>query len=511
MQRVSLRVFWAALVSAIGGSFQFGFSTGFVNNTETLIRHYFIAMGEEAPGDDRHFDLMWSLAVSSFALGGLLGTLVFPAVANRVGRKWAILSTKGFCYASYYMIAFPVGWWALCLGRVLIGIGAGGACATVPMYIAEIAPLEARGTLGTMHQLFITIGIAVAQALSVGKWELLGSDRHWHYLMAVPCACTTFMMLLLPGCEDSPVYLLKTRGEERASEALRWFRTGASDEEISAELAAMRLEVGLAESKRIGLREVARDRRLWGPVVVSVGVSLSMQLSGIDAVLYYSTKVLQDAGIAMESVQVYTVLISAVNVLVTIPAMLFMDSVGRKVVQGAGLGGMCLAYITMTKALVMGEHVLAVGAMFAVVCCYAFGPGCVVWFIITELTPIHVRGLATSLGLGANWLANFLVAFMFPHMQASLHSWSFSVFAALTFLLTIFTFACLPETKGRHVAEISGFFTSPDARRTRKVPGLDSAHPDDLSAANSVTSQPFPNLCTNLGAVDDELTSLETC
>jgi len=147
---------------------------------------------------------------------------------------------------------------------------------------------------------------------------------------------------------------------------------------------------------------------------------------------------------------------------------------------------------------VTGRHLLAVGAMFGVVCCFAFGPGCIAWFIVSELTPVHVRGFATTVGLGANWLANFLVAFAFPHVLAALHSWTFGLFAASTLLLTAFTVTCLPETKGRTVAEISEFFAAPrvsvvsaaDPPRLPtppKLPRSDSWH-SEISTAPSTTA-----------------------
>merc|ERR1712190_130278 len=140
--------------------------------------------------------------------------------------------------------------------------------------------------------------------------------------------------------------------------------------------------------------------------------------------------------------------------------MVLMDKAGRKVNQSLGLGGMCVAYLVMTAALVTGQHLVAVGAMFGVVCCFAFGPGCIAWFIVAELTPVHARGFATTVGLGSNWLANFLGAFAFPHVLAALHAWTFGIFAVTTLLLTVFTLTCLPETQGRSVAEISDFFAT---------------------------------------------------
>lgn len=91
------------------------------------------------------------------------------------------------------------------------------------------------------------------------------------------------------------------------------------------------------------------------------------------------------------------------NVLVTIPAMLFMDKAGRKLFQSVGLGGMCCSYIVITFAMVTGRHMLAVYSMVTIIIFFAFGPGCIGWFIVAELTPIHARSFGTSLGLGANW------------------------------------------------------------------------------------------------------------
>merc|ERR1719210_2652046 len=177
--------------------------------------------------------------------------------------------------------------------------------------------------------------------------------------MLVPCACTALLDLMLPGCADSPMYLLQNHGERRAAEALAWFRARTADGQIWSELSAMQLELSLSSSETLTIGDVARDRRLWGPILVGCGVNLSMQLSGIDAVLYYSTKVLEDAGVALEWAQLYTVLISLLNLLVTIPAMMLMDKAGRKVIQSMGLGGMCLSYVAMTAALVSGRHILA--------------------------------------------------------------------------------------------------------------------------------------------------------
>merc|ERR1711862_922145 len=110
--------------------------------------------------------------------------------------------------------------------------------------------------------------------------------------------------------------------------------------------------------------------------------------------------------------------------------------------------------------MVTGKHTLAVYAMISIIIFFAFGPGCIGWFIVAELTPIHARSFGTSLGLGANWGANWLVGFVFPHILTALGDWCFSVFAGTTFVLTLFTLICVPETKGKTITEVSKFFAS---------------------------------------------------
>merc|ERR1711998_618463 len=138
--------------------------------------------------------------------------------------------------------------------------------------------------------------------------------------------------------------------------------------------------------------------------------------------------------------------------------MFVMDKAGRKVIQSIGLGGMCISHSVMTFALLHNYHMLAVWAMVSTICFFGMGPGCVAWFIISELVPIHARGMATVLGLGVNWFANWFVAFIFPQLLDSIGNWTFALFALTTFLLVMFTQLCLPETRGKSVAEVAKFF-----------------------------------------------------
>merc|ERR1719240_1411501 len=109
-----------------------------------------------------------------------------------------------------------------------------------------------------------------------------------------------------------------------------------------------------------------------------------------------------------------------------------MDKAGRKMIQCVGLAGMCLAYVLMTVALVGNMPRLAVVAMVCIIIFFAFGPGCIAWFIVAELIPLHARSFAVGVGMGLNWITNWLVAFMFPHLLIWLGDWTFTVFIMTT-------------------------------------------------------------------------------
>merc|ERR1712166_375520 len=108
---------------------------------------------------------------------------------------------------------------------------------------------QLRGGLGTSSQLLITMGIVISQAVSTSKFDLLAGQETWQYMLFLPTACCTVLVLGLPGCADSPSFLLSSRGEAAAEEALRWYRTDCSEEAIAAELQVMRDEAAIGGGK----------------------------------------------------------------------------------------------------------------------------------------------------------------------------------------------------------------------------------------------------------------------
>ena len=255
----------------------------------------------------------------------------------------------------------------LILGRYLIGVNCGkkqsqtksyGAwsdnqcprvaglnTSLVPMYISEIAPLNLRGGLGTVNQLAVTVGLLTSQVLGVDT--LLGTDAGWPYLLGIAVFPSILQMLLLPVCPESPRYLLITKGQEQqARDALKRLR---SQPNIEDDIEEMRAEEQAQQAEsHVTIFELIRSPTLRMPLTIAVVMQLSQQLSGINAVFYYSTNLFITTGLRDHEAKYATIGIGTVMVLMTLVSIPLMDRSGRRTLHLYGLGGMFIFSIFIT-------------------------------------------------------------------------------------------------------------------------------------------------------------------
>ena len=176
-----------------------------------------------------------------------------------------------------------------------------------------------------------------------------------------------------------------------------------------------------------------------------------IQFSGIDAVFYYSTTVFRRADVS--DPELATTCLGVINVLVTIVAVKYMDSVGRKTILQYSWIGMCTSYLFLTLSFVFKPAFdfmddISVVATTDVIISFPFGPGCIAWFIIAEIFPLAGRDTAMAIGIFLNWIANCLVAFSFPIQLEYTQPYTFLLFVATTAFFLYFTNNFVPETKG---------------------------------------------------------------
>jgi sugar porter (SP) family MFS transporter len=391
-QELSTTLLITILVVTIGSSLQFGYGTGVMNNSQDIIMEYFHNRGKE------YTVIQWSTTVSCYGIGGLIGSLLGPKVIGAYfGRRMTLILNNVFLVISSALISFAPEWWYQAIGRILVGIVAGVATAVVPTYFSEISPIAIRGAVGTMHQLGITVGILISQVLSTPSLSLLGSQERWKWLFAVPVLCGLLEVLVLPYCPESPSYLYTSQGKAAARKAL----VRLQSESVADEYLGYIQEETMSStngSSAMSITDLLRDRSLRKQLIVGITVQLMMQFSGIDAVFYYSTSVFKEAGVSDPALA--TTGLGVINVIVTIFAVKSMDSAGRKTLLTYSWYGMSTSFLLLTSSFILKEFGVAymdqvsILATTGVIIFFAFGPGCVAWFIIAEIIPLYARDSA---------------------------------------------------------------------------------------------------------------------
>ncbi len=312
-------VYLAAGFAALGGLL-FGYDTGVISGALIFIRQEFAlsAFGQE-------------LAVSIVLAGATIGALSGGRLSDRFGRRATLIATSVIFIAGAIVCAAASSLNMLVIGRVVVGLGIGLACTTVPVYISEVAPPEARGWQVSLFQLAITVGILGAYLVDYA----FARSQAWRWMLglaAIPGLILGIGMIVLP---ESPRWLAKRLGPEAARTVLLRIRGGGIETEYRE----------ICESL-----EHAEEHGRWADLlrpavrpalVVGLGLAIFQQVTGINTVIYYAPTIIQAAGIpSAEGAILATAGIGLVNVLMTVVAMWLIDRVGRRPLLLTGIAGM---------------------------------------------------------------------------------------------------------------------------------------------------------------------------
>ncbi|XP_003410722.1 solute carrier family 2, facilitated glucose transporter member 3 [Loxodonta africana] len=462
-EKVTASLVFAITIATIG-SFQFGYNTGVINAPELIIRDFLNrtldARSENSPSAILLTSL-WSLSVAIFSVGGMIGSFSVGLFVNRFGRRNSmlivnILAIAGGCLMGFCKIAQSVE--MLILGRLIIGLFCGLCTGFVPMYIGEISPTALRGAFGTLNQLGIVIGILVAQIF--GLEVILGSEELWPVLLGFTIIPAVLQSAALPFCPESPRFLLINRKEEENAKQILQQLWGTQD--VNQDIQEMKDEsVRMAQEKQVTVLELFRAPNYQQPIIISIMLQLSQQLSGINAVFYYSTGIFKDAGV-QEPIYA-TIGAGVVNTIFTVVSLFLVEKAGRRTLHMLGLGGMAACSLLMTISLLLKDQYnwmsfVCIVAILIFVAFFEIGPGPIPWFIVAELFSQGPRPAAMAVAGCSNWTSNFLVGLLFPSAASALGPYVFIIFTAFLVIFLIFTFFKVPETRGRTFEDITRAF-----------------------------------------------------
>ncbi|XP_073150853.1 plastidic glucose transporter 4 [Henckelia pumila] len=424
------------------GAILFGYHLGVVNGAlEYLAKDLGIAENAVLKG--------W--VVSTLLAGATVGSFTGGSLADKFGRTKTFqldaipLTVGAFLCATAQSIE------AMIIGRLLAGIGIGISSAIVPLYISEISPTEVRGTLGSVNQLFICVGILAAL---VAGLPLAGNPLWWRTMFGVALVPSILLALGMAFSPESPRWLYQQGKIAQAETSIRKLYGKERVAEVMSDLDAASQGSSEPEAGWFDLF----SRRYRNVVSVGAALFLLQQLAGINAVVYYSTAVFRSAGVASDVAA--SALVGAANVFGTTIASSLMDKQGRKSLLLISFSGMAasmlLLFLTFTwNALASYSGTLAVLGTVLYVLSFSLGAGPVPALLLPEIFASRIRAKAVALSLGMHWISNFVIGLYFLSVVSKFGiSTVYLGFASVCLLAVMYIAGNVVETKGLSLEEI---------------------------------------------------------
>ncbi|KAL1231851.1 Facilitated glucose transporter protein [Trichinella pseudospiralis] len=323
MDHLTCWLLFSIFAATFGCSFIFGYNIAVINVPQVVIQQWIneTLIGKNQTWTQSKMDSVWALIVGIFPFGGFIGGMLSGLVADKVGRRNGMLLNNIVAISAVSIMSvtqYTNSHICLIVGRFVIGINCGISSAVCPMYLTEISPVKLRGMLGTFNQLVVSIAILLAQIL--GLEAVLGTKENWpilFYIIAIPAV---FQLCALPFCPESPKYLISHGNNmEKIQKDLQKLR---QVENVDSEIEAIQYEMNAAAATpKVLFLDMFRDRVLRWALFISIMMMFSQQFSGINAVIFYSTKIFMDgAGLNETNAQLATLGVGLINVLMTIVA-----------------------------------------------------------------------------------------------------------------------------------------------------------------------------------------------
>ena len=476
------RVYLISIVmTAIIGGLLFGYDTAVISGAEKGLQAFFLSSSDFVYTDAAH-----GITSSSALIGCIIGSALSGIFASRLGRKRSLiiagifffLSALGSYYPEFLFYEYGKPTYSLLIAfnlyRVLGGIGVGLASAICPMYIAEVAPSNIRGTLVSWNQFAIIFGQLVVYFVNfiilgenenpvikmingvnqivnpaASAWTVETGWRLMFVSEAVPAGLFTLLISLVP---ETPRYLAMCGRNEEALHVLSKINGLSKAQEILSEIKATAHE---------------KTERLftYGWMVIFVGIMLSVfqQAVGINAVLYFAPRIFESMGMGNPMMQ--TVMMGIVNILFTLLAIFTVEKWGRKplLISGSigmaiGAFGVALSNIFVLPSIVPVVSIMIYSASFM----FSWGPIC--WVLIAEIFPNTIRGGAVAIAVAFQWIFNFIVSSTFvPMYNMTLgdmgekfgHMFVYILYGAICVIAAVFVLKLVPETKGKTLEEMT--------------------------------------------------------
>ncbi|WP_310594050.1 sugar porter family MFS transporter [Flavobacterium sp.] len=428
-------VIWSLIASLAG--FLFGFDTVVISGADKKLQELWNS------SDAFHGAVVMGMALWGTVFGAIFGGIP----ANKIGRKNTLIWIGILFFFSAIGSALANDPIVFAIFRFFGGLGVGASTIAAPAYISEIAPAKDRGKLVAFYQFNIVLGILIA---FLSNYLLRNSgENSWRWMMGVQAIPSLIYTLFIFTIPKSPRWLLSKSRNEEAKKVLASMGQLTDFEE-------MKREIELDNISAI-THDTIFSKKYRTPLLLAFLIAFFNQLSGINALLYYSPRIFQEAGLGESTALLSSIGIGVINLVFTLIGVFLIDRLGRKVLMYIGSIGYIVSLSLVAIAFFFHWQGLVVPFfLFIFIASHAIGQGAVIWVFISEIFPNHLRASGQSFGSTTHWILAAIIPSMIPFLFATIGPGIvFLVFAIMMVLQLLFVFVLMPETKGISLEELS--------------------------------------------------------
>ncbi|MCP1502963.1 sugar porter (SP) family MFS transporter [Curtobacterium herbarum] len=438
-----------ALVATFGGLL-FGYDTGVINGA---LRPMTIELGLT--------NFTEGVVTSSLLFGAAIGAMLGGRIADGWGRRKTILVLAVTFFVGTLACVFAPTFAVIVVGRVLLGLAVGGASTVVPVFLAELAPYEIRGSLSGRNELMIVIGQLAAFLVNALIGSLWGEGNGvWRVMLAVcalPAIALFVGMLRVP---ESPRWLASKGRNAEALDVLRQIR---SDDRAEAEIEDIKRsnELEAQIQHESGWRTLLGNKWLIRIVLIGAGLGVAQQLTGINSIMYYGQTVLIESGFQASAALIANIAPGVIAVIGGVIAIMNMERINRRttLIIGFSLTTVCHFLIGIASvALPDGNPARPWVILFLVVAFVGSMQtflNIAVWVVLSEIFPTQIRALGMGISVFCLWIANAFLGLYFPTIVAATGiTGTFFGFGIVGLLALFFIWKFVPESRGRTLEEV---------------------------------------------------------
>ncbi|WRT69341.1 uncharacterized protein IL334_006325 [Kwoniella shivajii] len=464
--KLTLYLFFLILAAAIAG-FLFGYDTAVVGVALPLIG---TDLGSELSSAQQE------IVTAGTTIGAIFGSAILGSLSDKLGRKWSITIADLFFTVGAVLIACSYSLAQIIVGRVILGVGVGGAAVIAPMYITELAPTAVRGRCIGINALFIPVGQVVAAGIGAGVQKM---KHGWRLLFALGVVPSMVQLCLMHWLPESPRVLILRGKKEEARQVMAKVYKNAPEAQIEFKLRVAEEYVAATTRLQREMTLSQRVHKLWTtkayrrPIITVSGLQFFGQLCGFNALLYYAGTLFGLLGLSNPALG--GLIPSGVNALFLIIGMSLVDRVGRRgllvwfgPIMIAGLVWNIAAFHHLcepTGGLLDTSYVYdktAVGIVIGGIVLFTAGFGMtyshLAWYQ-SEFLALEIRASGSAIATTTCWIANLIVSVSFlSELETLTPAGTYGLYLGFVVAGYIFVLFCYPESKGLSIDEIATVF-----------------------------------------------------